>query len=199
MKRKKFYLGSVLAIVMIMAFSVSTIAQPHWGGMKRSGMGMKSQFMCEKVIPDLTEEQEEQMKELRSEHWNTMNEYRSDMRTLRAEYHDLITGGDRNIKKAENKIDVITGLKNKIMKERQNHRESIRNLLDENQKETFDRMMQHHRAGMGMGICCGTGHNFGKGKSSKGYHKGGYGKKGWHGKPGGCDGDGPRWMDDDDD
>ena len=192
MKRKKFYLGSVLAVVMMMAFSVSTIAQPR-GGMKGSGMGMKGQSMCEKVIPDLTEEQEKQLKELRSDHWETMSEFRSDMRILKAEYHDLIAGDDRNLNEAENKIDEITGLKNKMMKERQNHRESIRDLLDEDQKEAFDRMMQHHRAGMGMGKCCGTGHNFGKG-----YHKGGHGKKGWHGKPGGCDGDGPRWMDDDD-
>jgi len=187
MDKKKLNFGSSIAILMIMAFSLSTVAQPNWGK-KGHGKGMKGQQTCMQMIPDLTEEQEKQIKELRSDHWSAMSEYRSDMKILKAEYHDLLTGDDRNMNKAEKKIDEITGLKNKMMKERQSHMESIRSLLNEEQKEAFDRMMQHHKAGMRMG----------KGHGMKGHNKG-YGKKGWHKKPGGCDGDGPRWMEKDKD
>lgn len=188
MNRKKLSFGSAIAILMIMAFSISTVAQPNWGK-KGQGKGMKGQQTCMQMIPDLTEDQEEQIKELRTDHWSTMSEYRSDMRILKAEYHDLLTGDDRNMNKAEKKIDEITGLKNKMMKERQSHMESIRNVLDEDQKEAFDLRIQHHKAGMRMG----------KGHGMKSHHKKGYGKKGMHGKPDGCDGEGPRWMEKDKD
>ena len=190
MKMKKFSFGSALAVIMIMAFSVSTIAQPRWGN-RGQGKGMKGPQNCYQMIPDLTEEQEEQIEDLRTDHWKAMSEHRSDMRTLSAEYQDLMAGDDRNPKKAESKIDEITDLKNKMMKERQNHREEIRNLLNDEQKTYFDQRMQRHGSCIGMGP--GKGHGFGKG-DGRGHNWKGH--PGWHGKPGGCNGDGPRWMDD---
>lgn len=193
---KKFSFGSALAVIIIMAFSVSTIAQPRWGNRGQGqGKGMKGQQTCVQMIPDLTEDQEKQIEDLRTDHWNAMSEYRSDMRILKAEYHDLTTGEDRNVNKAENKIDEITDLKNKMMKERQNHKEQIRNLLNDDQKTYFDQKMQHR--GPCMGMRAGKGHGFGKGFGRKG-HQGWHGK-GWQGKPGGCDSTGPRWMNDDND
>lgn len=192
---KKFSFGSALAVIMIMAFSVSTIAQPRWGN-RGQGKGMKGQQTCAQMIPDLTEEQEKQIEDLRTDHWKAMSEYRSDMRTLRAEYQDLMAGDDRNPKKAESKIDEITDLKNKMMKERQNHMGEIRKLLNDEQKIYFDQKMQRRGPcmGMGHGKGHGTGHGFGKGAGPGHKHKM---HKGWHGKPGGCDGTGPRWMDGD--
>lgn len=194
MKIRSFKSGSLLTLVIMMVFSISTLAQPGWGKRGQGQrQGLNKQWSCYQHIPDLTEEQEEQIESLRTKHWDVMSEYRSDMQTLRAQYHDMVTGKDRNLKKAESKIDEITGLKNKMMKERQNHREDVRNILNDEQKSYFDRMM--HRRGSCMESRKGSGFGRGYGRGH-GWHGRG---QGWYGKPGGCDGMGPRWMDDDDD
>lgn len=122
------------------------------------GQGFKHGQCCpgfnteECRIPDLTQDQQDEIKALRTAHWEAMQEYRTDMRILREEMDDLTSGSDYDAKAANKKIEEISSLKEKMMKARLAHRSSVRNLLTDEQKVVFD----NHRPGRGMGF--GRGH-----------------------------------------
>lgn len=151
-------------LIMFLALTTTTFAQrgqgPRFDGMQQG----------ECRIPDLTDEQQEQMKTLRIEHRSAMEEYRADMRTLRAEYADLTSGSDYDTEAASERIDALTAVKNKMMKQRLEHRNEVRNLLTDEQKVIFDQR-PHGKGGKGYGKgnyhhrdCDGHGAGFGKGR-----------------------------------
>lgn len=148
-------------LMIFLALAATTFAQ-RGQGQRFDG---KQQNECR--IPDLTEEQQEQITTLRTNHRSEMDEYRADMRTLRAEYADLTSGSDYDIKAASEKADALTDVKNKMMKQNLEHRDEVRNLLTDEQIVYFDR---HHFGRNNKGN--GPG-NFHKGR---GYHKRGFGE-----------------------
>lgn len=154
---------AITALFLVMASAL--IAQPGYGRKGQNFEGERGMQECR--IPDLTEEQEEQIRESRTAHINDMEEFRTDMRILREEYRDLTSGQDYDKKAASKKIDAITALKNKMMKQNLEHRNEVRSMLSDEQKVHFDR---HHFGRNNRGN--GPG-NFHKGR---GYHKKGFGK-----------------------
>ena len=102
------------------------------------------------LIPDLTEEQEEAIKELRLDQMERNTHHRNKMDELRVRKRNIMAGttsGD-----VDEIIDEMTELRNTQMKENVRHRESVRDLLTEDQRIVFDRqvMRRHDRRG-GMG------------------------------------------------
>ncbi len=99
------------------------------------------------MIPDLTEEQEEAIRELRLEQMERNTHHRNQMDELRVRKRNIMTGttsGD-----AEEVIDDMTELRNTQMKENVRHREAVRALLTEDQRVIFDNqvMRRHDRRG----------------------------------------------------
>lgn len=164
---------AISALFLVMASAL--IAQPGYG---RKGQNFEGERgMQEFRIPDLTEEQEEEIQEIRTTHIADMAEFRTDMRILRAEYRDLTSGKDYNKKAASQKIDEITSLKNKMMQQNLEHRNEVRSLLTNDQKVYFDkhRFGRNHR-GFGPGNFHhkrGFGEGFGRQKQGK------PGRRGW--------------------
>lgn len=154
---------AITALFLVMASAL--IAQPGYGRKAQNFDGERRMQKCR--IPDLTEEQEEQIRELRTAYIADMDEYRSDMRILREEYHDLTSGQDYDEKAASEKIDETTALKNKMMKQNLEHRNEVRSMLSDEQKVFFDR---HHFGRNNKGNGPGNFHQ------GRGYHKRGFGE-----------------------
>ncbi len=129
-------------------------------------------------IPDLTEEQMQQIEELRTMHMKETMPLKNEMDVKQAELKSLSSGDDVNMKDVNNKIDEISVLHVEMMKKRVAHKQEVRKLLNDKQRIYFDAQAAHH----------------GKGMHSKGrYAKGMCGKRG-HGSqqppcPYGMDGD----------
>jgi|LZCG01.1.fsa_nt_gb Spy/CpxP family protein refolding chaperone len=165
MKKKILIIGLILGFIS----TGSLMAQRGAGRMMQAQQPDQPRFM--ERIPDLTEQQEEKIISLREEHFKNMQELRDDMATLHTELYDLTSGADYDTKAAMKKIDAITNLQNKIMKERQNHRDAVRNQLTDKQKVFFDQHWGLRMQGK-------------KGRVGRGYHKPGF-------RPG--NGYGPCW------
>jgi Spy/CpxP family protein refolding chaperone len=130
----------VTLVVLVMGMSVQTMAQRGPGRGDGRGMNVENPRMFEK-IPNLTDEQKEQIKTLRIEHMEDAQEMRAEMKVLRAEMDQLEVAKERDMKAIESKIDEITKLQNKMMKERAKHHNSIRELLTDEQRVFFDQRM----------------------------------------------------------
>lgn len=102
------------------------------------------------LIPDLTEDQEESIRELRLEQMERNTHHRNKMDELRVGKRNIMAGtteGD-----VDEVIDKMTDLRNTQMKENVRHREAVRDLLTDDQRVIFDSkvMRRHdHRGGMG--------------------------------------------------
>ena len=168
-------LKSTAITVLFLVMASTMVAQPGYGRKAQNFDGERRMQECR--IPDLTDEQEEQIRDLRTAHIEDREEVRSDMRILREEYRDLTSGQDYSKNAAAKKIDEITSLKNQMMQENLEHRNEVRALLTDEQKVYFDR----HRSGRS-----NKGYGPGNNNRRRGYHKRGFGdcygqsdRRGW--------------------
>ncbi len=100
-----------------------------------------------RMIPDLTEEQEKAIRELRLDQMESNTHHRNKMDELRVSKRNLITGtteGD-----VDQVIDEMTELRNTRMKENVRHRENVRDLLTEDQRVIFDSKVMRRHDGRG--------------------------------------------------
>ncbi|MFO8054464.1 MAG: Spy/CpxP family protein refolding chaperone [Bacteroidales bacterium] len=130
----------ILTVLFVMGFTLSSIAQQGKGnrmGMRNPDNQAGMHQSCQN-IPDLTEEQEEKILDLKTEHLKKRTEHRNQIQTKRAEMRSLTTGDNVDMPKAEALADEIASLKASMMKESLSHRNEIRELLTEKQKVYFD-------------------------------------------------------------
>ena len=100
---------------------------------------------------DLTDEQQQQMKDLRLAHLKKTSETQSQMKIKKAELEAAI----KSEKSVDQLIDEIGKLENKLLEARIKHRIDMRNVLDDDQKIVFDQMADRQPR---------RGHHGGKGK-----------------------------------
>lgn len=98
-----------------------------------------------KEMMDLSDDQVEDIKALKTKHFSVMDELRSDMEIVNSELKDITSGEDYNLNAALKKVDEITSLKNKMMKVELKHRDEVRNLLTDEQKVIFDKQKPRGR------------------------------------------------------
>ena len=122
-------------------------------------------------IPNLTDDQKTQIDQLRTSHMKEMTTYRADLDKLQAELRQLEIVDNPDMKKIDAKIDEISSVKNKMTKERTNHRLAVRGLLTPEQKVYFDancgyRQGKGNHQGKGYGRGMGNGSGMGAGKGA---------------------------------
>lgn len=154
-----------ITALMLMGLTFTAYAQGGPGkGMGMHGNGHKNgpkiHNSCQN-IPDLTEEQKNKIEDLKIKHMAKCNEYKNQMMEKRARLHSLTSGDNVDMEKAEQVSAEIANLKEKMLKERINHRNEIRNLLTEEQKVYFDSHRTGHRK---MGNKCHRGKSHRPGK-----------------------------------
>ncbi len=97
------------------------------------------------MLPDLTEEQEEQIRSLRLAQIERSTKHRAEMAELRARKRNLMTGvSDGDI---DGLIDQMTTLRGERMKENVKHHQAVRELLTEEQRILYDSKVMRRSGG----------------------------------------------------
>ena len=153
---------TVLLTAFILIGANSLFAQHGQMNNSKQGAGLK----CN--IPDLTEEQQKKMDDLRLVHQKNMLQFKNQMDVKNAQLN-LLTSADKADMNAINKsIDEIGALKIQMMKEKENHHQQVRSILTDKQRVTFDMQKGKEKHGgqgkCGMGMGNGNDGCRGKGK-----------------------------------
>lgn len=147
MKTSKLkFTATLLALILVgfVSYSMKAYAQPpgfgrgmRQGNCQYFGDGeFKPGFFNR--IPDLTEEQEAKIEKLRAEHLEKMLPMRNELGEKEARLRTLSTGKNVDLNKVNKMIEEIGSLKTKMAKERETHRQEIREMLTDSQKLAFD-------------------------------------------------------------
>jgi Spy/CpxP family protein refolding chaperone len=91
-------------------------------------------------LPDLTEEQQEQIKQLRTAHLKEILPIENKIREKAAQLNTLETSEKVDMVKINKTIEELGELKVTIAKKRAAHRQDIRKILTEDQRVIFDSM-----------------------------------------------------------
>lgn len=110
---------------------------PHWGEGR----------MMEKL--DLSDEQKEKMKEIRTEALKEMQPVKNTLQEKRAKMHTLQTAENVDMNAINNLIDEMAGLRTTMQKTRAANHQKIRSLLTEDQRVLFDSMPKNGPRGFG--------------------------------------------------
>ncbi len=138
----------ILIMIAFALFAGNVFAQP--GGMKDKPFHSPKQDHFPK-IPDLSEEQKEQIKKLKTDHLKAVLPLKNQMREKEAHLQTLSTGENVNMELVNKTIEEIGEIRTQLMKNKAAHRQQIRNLLSEEQRLFFDSRPQ--RKGMRQGTC----------------------------------------------
>jgi Spy/CpxP family protein refolding chaperone len=149
-----FFMTIVLSVVMLV-MSNQTFAQRQYQGMNK---GMQNCYL-QNSIPDLTQEQQTKLTELRTAHMKEMMQLRNQLQEKKAHLNTLRTSDKPNMTEIDKIIDEIGTLKIKMMKQRERFFQSVRKELTDDQRVYFDMHKQ--------GKCSGKGYK--QGKNCKNY------------------------------
>lgn len=151
MKKIANYMKKGIMTMSVLLMVSAIMAQPGYGPGNGYRRGFDnppdSRSFCWR-IPDITEEQNSQIQDLRTDHLKTMRPFRNEIREQRAQLRTLETADSPDMSKINNTIDNISGIQNKMHKTRASHIQDIRKILTEEQRVYFDT----HRARRGRRI-----------------------------------------------
>jgi Spy/CpxP family protein refolding chaperone len=141
LNNKKIYSMLLIAAIII---PMSLYGQPParigapamQGNKEPDGHGM--------MIPDLTEKQKEQMKELHIKHMQAVQPIKNQIGELEAKLHTLQTADDPNMNDINKLIETIGSKHTEIMKLHAAQRQEIRKLLTDEQRVVFDAQKHDH-------------------------------------------------------
>ena len=136
---KKHKLLWIAGILLLATGSVIAQRGPGYGqgtpGGNRMLMG----------IPDLTEDQITQMKELHTAHLKDILPLNNDLRINNAKLQALQTEDEPDLKEINGLIEKNGNLRTELLKKKVAHKMEIRSLLTDDQKVFFDNRMQRMR------------------------------------------------------
>ena len=113
-------------------------------------------------LPDMTDEQAEQIKELRLAHYKEVQPLRVQMSELVIKHRNLMWAGNVDTKAINANIDEKTNVMNKLIKKQAEFRAEFRNLLTDEQKMVLD------NSGRGFGMRKGMRNSGRRGRSFRG-------------------------------
>jgi len=99
------------------------------------------------MIPDLNEKQQEQIKQLRVEHMKAMQPLGNQSAEKKARLRTLTTADKVDMAEVNKVIDEIGKMQTQMMKQKEQHRQDVRNLLTEEQRLFFDSHQPMHHEG----------------------------------------------------
>lgn len=155
MKTQRRLAAVMVALLMILAGS-NVFSQ---SGLKGKCMNNTEQKTC-RFLPDLTQEQEDQINVLKTQHLKTTLALKNELNEKEARYVTLMTAEKPDMNAINKLIDEIALLKGKIMKEKASHQQEIRKVLTEDQRVLFDQNLTL-KGNFGEGKC--KSHNKGMG------------------------------------
>lgn len=158
---------SPIFIALLFFGSLQVQAQNrNYNGPRNGNSGFERQD-CR--IPDLSDEQEAQMTELRNTHFAQVKNLRAELDVLRAEKRKLMIADSPDAKAIDAKIDAMSEIQTQMQKLQVAHHLAVRNLLTAEQKVYYD---MHHGSRQGK---AGRNDNYRRDRGGKGAHSGGHG------------------------
>ncbi|NJO90085.1 MAG: Spy/CpxP family protein refolding chaperone [Chloroflexia bacterium] len=155
---KKMNLKTMVLLMASLLFIGTTQIKAQKGQMK----GNKAQgWVCN--IPDLTDDQQKKIDDLRVEHQKIMLNNRNQMMEKRAKLNTLRTADKADMNAINKLIDEMGVLHTQMMKDKEAHHQAIRSLLNDKQRVFFD---SHKGRGFGEGR--GSGQGMGRGYNRMG-------------------------------
>lgn len=150
--RKSSLIKSVLLIgIVLIAMSQTLTAQREFRhNREMDKRGQQCQRFSQKV-PNLSEEQEMKMKEIKTVHMKAMLKYKSELEEKNARLKSLQTADEADMNKIYKVIEDIGAIEIEMAKGRADMHQKIRAILDDEQRIFFDtqylsRKMHHQRA-----------------------------------------------------
>jgi Spy/CpxP family protein refolding chaperone len=134
----------VLPIAALLLIAGTAFAQPpemHGKGEGKEGAHGRRISEHKGMIPGLSEEQQEQIKALKTEHMKAMQPLRNQLGEKKARLRTLTTADKVNMAEINKVIDDIGKMQTQLMKLKEQHRQEIRKLLNDEQRVMFD---AHH-------------------------------------------------------
>jgi len=101
-------------------------------------------------IPDLTDTQKEQIKEMRTEHMKEVMPLKNELKEKEARLQTVSTGDNADLNNIYSVIDEISIIKTDLAKKRAAFKFEVRKVLTEDQRVYFDMHSpkKHHQKGM---------------------------------------------------
>ena len=125
----------LVAIIIVLGLSLSVMAQPNYRGqMQHPSMRAQSGLN----ILDLSEEQKEQMKEIRLAHLKDVQPLKDEVKINRVNINVLLKNDDPDMKEIVNLVETNGKLLTQIQVKSIEQRINVRNLLTDDQKIIFD-------------------------------------------------------------
>jgi len=142
--KKLQQISLVMMLSALMFYSQTVTAQHHEMRQNQKGecMGM------EQKIPNLTEQQQSQIKTLRIAHMKKMQQLKNQVDVKKAELKVLQTADKVDMNAINKKIDEKAALKIQLEKEKASFRQKVRSLLTDEQRIIFDARMQKKKGHM---------------------------------------------------
>lgn len=138
MKRLMLLKSAVLTGLVLLSLNPAAIAQKGCNQNMKSGNPERKGACMHHEIPDLTEEQEAKIKELKTAHMKDMLKYKNELNEKHAKLKTLQTAESVEMDKVNKVIDDIGSIKTKMAKEKAALHQEIRKLLTEEQRVRFD-------------------------------------------------------------
>jgi len=179
MKRMNFKRTTVIMLALLLVAGFSVNAQRGRVGQRGAGMYGQGDMnagrggVCYGL--NLSDEQQQQIDDLRVKHFKEVQPLRDEMFELKARQRTLMNAVKPDVKAINDKLDKISDIQNKLAKLRVDHRLKVRNILTDEQVV----LMQSRSYGNGRGQC--------------GRYGRGYGSNNWGGPAGRMPARGGRW------
>lgn len=135
---------TILIVTALSAHEIGMGMKEH-NGNHQMGRGMNHQGNHEGIMMeelDLTEDQQNQLQELRTEHQKEMIRLRSEIETLKIDKRNAMQ--NNNYSAAKKVVKQISAVQEELKLERINQKEAIWNLLTPEQREKLEELRKDH-------------------------------------------------------
>ena len=122
-------------VALLLVTGIAFAQQPEIGHEHGEKMCSRSN---KPMIPDLTEEQQEEIKALRVEHMKILQQLRNQLGEKKARLRTLSTGAKVDMSEINRVIEDVGEMRTQMMKMRAQHRQDLRELLTDEQRVIFD-------------------------------------------------------------
>lgn len=142
-------LGKITTILIAAILTISSATALAQKGQGMMGKGMpgermqKSQQHCTQMIPNLTDEQKNQIQELRVDQMKQMTSFRNQLMEKRARLRTLQTQDNPDMNAINNAIEEMGEIRTNMHKARAKHHQEVRKLLNDEQQAFYDARRMH--------------------------------------------------------
>ena len=172
MRTLKFGIPGMLFIAMLLSVNTNIFAQrgygQRYGQGQGYGQGFQSGYFCNN-IPNLTTEQQTKITGLRTVHWKERQNFINQLAEKGVRLQILRSTDNVDMQAINNSIDELGVIQTNMLKNKEQHFQSVRAVLTDDQKVFFNNFNRGRANGQGYGYGNGYGRGRGSGRCFRGW------------------------------